>query len=168
MREPAGKKPNASFKVCLVLAAFVLSLGNSALFYFVIWDMMTPTKPLTVVLFVISGSAHLVYFFLPWFVRDMFGPIFTLSTVNTAHYGSRGPDDYGDESSFFVKLTVQFGMALCLLTLALWLAQSGLLGGKKGPSSLITEANCRQIGGELRNIAGTSICMIGGEAEASN
>ena len=123
MREPARKKPNASLRVCMVLAAFVLSLGNSALFYFVIWDMMTPTKPLTVVLFTISGSAHLAYFFLPWFIKDMIGPVFTLSTVNTASYGSRGPDNYADESSFFVKLAVQFGMALCLLTLALWLAR---------------------------------------------
>ncbi len=168
MKEAARKKPNASFRVCMALLALALSLGNSALFYFVIWDLMTPTKPLTVVLFVISGSAHLAYFFLPWFFKDMVGPIFTLSTVNTSSYGSRGPDNYADESSFFVKLTVQFGMALCLLTLALSLVQSGLLSGKEGQSSLIMEANCRQIGGELRRIAGTSVCVIGGEASASN
>lgn len=160
MQDQAVSNLNLFGRVSAVLLMLALALANSALFYFVIWDMMQPGQPYTVILFFISGCAHLIYFFLPWFAAQMLGPIFRSPSTNSSQYGSRGPADVAPASSFFVTVCTLFGLALCVSVIGFWALQSGILSKKNAELALITKANCLEIGGATQAIDGKLICLI--------
>jgi len=156
MREEAHKDVNGAHRVLSVLLVLALMMANSALFYFVIWDMFRPSNRFAVILFFVSGGAHLTYFFLPWFIKSQLAPVFS-DTVTGG--GGSGTADAG---GFFVKLCVQMGLALCVTTLLLWALQQEFpwSAPEEDFKPLITEANCLKIGGTPTYVDGRLACVL--------
>ena len=158
MTEQADSKPNLFNRMVGILLIFGLSLANSVLVYFVIWDMLSPSKPYSVILFFVSGGAHLIYFFLPWFIREMLGPIFRTGSSEVTRFD--GSSSTGGSGDFFVTFCTQFGAALCISALGLWLLQSDLLRDEKPRLALITKANCVEIGGKPHMVDDQILCVV--------
>ena len=136
-----------------------LTIANSILFYFVIWDMLSPSKPYTVILFFISGSAHLIYFFLPWFVMECLGPIFRAGGEGNARFDRRAQGNDGPAAAF-LNVVTQFGVVLCLSAIGLWFLQSEFEPKEVPRLALITKANCLEIGGEPSLVDGKLVCIV--------
>ncbi len=145
MSAQQNESPKIFNRLLVVGLLLALSAGNSALFYFVIWDMLSPSEPYSVILFFLSGSAHLGYFFLPWFIKEMLAPAFRLPASNSGRFDSRNSHQTGDASNGFVTACAMFGMLLCITTIGLWSFQSDLWRQKEPTMALITEANCLAI-----------------------
>ena len=69
MLEQTIDKPNNVNRLLLVSLVLALALANSSLLYFVLWDMLSPSNTFWVILFTISGAAHVIYLFLPWLLH---------------------------------------------------------------------------------------------------
>ena len=158
--EQQNESPKIFNRLLVVGLLLALSAGNSALFYFVIWDMLSPLEPYSVILFFLSGSAHLVYFFLPWFIKAMLAPAFRRLTSEASRLDSRGGYQAGEASNGFVTVCAMVGMLLCITTIGLWSFQPDLWRQKEPTMALITEANCLAIGGAPKVIDGKLICII--------
>ncbi len=156
MKERAGDNPKIFLRMAALLFILGLSLANSALFYFVIWDMLSPSKPYSVILFFVSGGAHLIYFFLPWFFAEMLGPVMRPSSDDARRYDASSQGEGG----FFLTACTQFGVVLCVSAIGLWFLQSDLLSGEQPRLALITEANCTEIGGTPKQVDDKIICVI--------
>ena len=153
MMEQQYNKSKVFSRILTVILLLALTAGNSALFYFVIWDMLSPSRPFAVMLFIISGSAHLIYFFLPWFISSFLGPVFRRSDKAQAG-GST------ESTCLFGKLCAQVGIVLCASVIGLWLVQQGLTPEERPISVLITSANCLEIGGIPEVTEGKLVCII--------
>ncbi len=153
MMEQQYNRPEIFGRILALILLLTLIIGNSALFYFVIWDMLSASKPFTVILFIISGSAHLIYFFLPWFISSFLGPVFRRS--NKAQTGGST-----ESTRLFGKLCAQVGIVLCASVIGLWLVQQGLTPEERPMSVLITSANCQEIGGIPEMTEGKLVCII--------
>ena len=153
MMEQQYNKSKVFSRILTVILLLALTAGNSALFYFVIWDMLSPSRPFAVMLFIISGSAHLIYFFLPWFISSFLGPVFRRSDKAQAG-GST------ESTRLFGKLCAQVGIVLCASVIGLWLVQQGLTPEERPMSVLITSANCQEIGGIPEMTEDKLVCII--------
>lgn len=161
MSSREDERPLGAFnRVAGLLFVLGLCLANSILFYFVIWDMFSPSKPYTTILFVISGGANLVYVFLPWFARSMLAPIFQVHSDDVRRFDGAAASLSPRHDSPFASLCTIFGAALCVTTLGLWLVQAGFGAKKPENLALITKANCLEIGGEPQNVDGKLICIV--------
>ncbi len=158
MMERADSSPNLFNRMAGILLILALSLANSGLFYFVIWDMLSPSKPYSVILFFVSGGAHLIYFFLPWFCYEMVGSIFGGGSSEATRFD--GSSSTGGSGGFFVTICTQFGVVLCVSAIGLWLLQADFLREEKPSVALITKVNCLQIGGEPRMVDGQLLCVV--------
>ena len=158
MTEPADSNPNLFNRMVGILLVLALSLANSALFYFVIWDMLSPSKPYSVILFFVSGGAHLIYFFLPWFFHEMLGPIFRSGSSEVTRFDA-GNSAAGSDG-FFVTVCTQFGVVLCVSAIGLWLLQADFLREEKPSIALITKANCLEIGGRPQMVGDQLLCIV--------
>lgn len=158
MKEQAGGSPNLFNRMAGILLILALSLANSALFYFVIWDMLSPSKPYSVILFFVSGGAHLIYFFLPWFCYEMLGSVFRGGSSEATRFDVNS--SAGGSDGFFVTVCTQFGVVLCVSAIGLWLLQSDLLREEKPSVALITKANCLEIGGQPQMVGDQLLCVI--------
>lgn len=159
MKNKQSDKSSITNKLSILLLMLALTIANSILFYFVIWDMLSPSKPYTVILFFISGSAHLIYFFLPWLAIACLGPIFRGGGDGNARFDRRGQDD-GGPAGAFVTVVTQFGMVLCVSAIGLWFLQSAFEPDDVPRLALITEANCLEIGGAPDLVDGLLICIV--------
>jgi putative hemolysin len=147
-------------RIGTVLLVVALSLANSLLFYFVIWDMLTPSQPFTVILFFVSGGAHLIYFFLPWFTRAMLAPIFRLRGDDVGRFdGAAGGRTAQDENGF-VRLCTGFGAGLCVTSFVLLSLQFNFSAPESASMALITKENCLQIGGKPEYVHDKLICVV--------
>ena len=162
MSEQQNNRPKDFNRVLAVGFVLALSAGNSALFYFVIWDMLSPSEPFSVILFFVSGSAHLAYFFLPWFAKEMLAPLFRpiASDSGRNQSGNNHPAGEASMNNGFVNVCAMFGMLLCTTAIGLWSLQSDLWRQAEPNMAMITEANCLQIEGEPKLIDGKLICVI--------
>ena len=152
-----SKATSAAVRVSLVL---LLCCTNTALLYFVIWDMFSKSNPYGILMFAISGSAHLLYLFLPWFVAEQLGPFWRSAGSRVTRFDNQaiGGDEKG--VSNFTYISVQFGVGLCLATITLWSLQSELGGKIDHNLALITRANCLEIGGKPEAVGDKLICII--------
>ena len=153
MFEQHYDRPKVFGRILALILLLTLIIGNSALFYFVIWDMLSPSKPFAVLLFIISGSAHVIYFFLPWFIASFLGPVVRRS--NKAQTGGSTESTY-----LFGKLCMQLGIVLSASAIGLWFVQVNLTPEERPRSVLITSANCQEIGGNLEVIEGKPVCTL--------
>lgn len=161
MSEPDAKTPNVYSRCASLALITALSLANSALFYFVIWDMFSPSEPYTVILFFVSGSAHLVYFFLPWFAASVLAPVFRVDGTGASHYSGGARSQAPQTDNFFVTICTQFGVALCITALVLWALQIDWHSDPgDGHLALITKENCLQIGGAPQYVDGRLTCVL--------
>ena len=126
MLEQTIDKPDNLNRLLLVSLVLALSLANSSLLYFVLWDMLSPSKPFWVVLFTISGAAHVIYLFLPWLLGSLLGPLLRRSNAASSQFSGARTAETGDSGYFFTKLCAQVGILLCGAAIGLWLLQVGL------------------------------------------
>ncbi len=143
--------------VTLVLA---LAVANSALIYFVIWDMLSPSEPYSVILFFISGSAHLIYLFFPWFIKNQLGPLFRTYPEDRRRCDRR---ENGSKSEFvgsFINFFICVGVALCFSSLAFFAIDLEVFDEEERLQALISEENCRLIKGKTVVINGRLICQV--------
>jgi len=151
---------SAFSRISALLLVLGLAMSNSALFYFVIWDMLSPSQPYTAILFFVSGGAHLVYFFLPWFARSMLGPLFNQNMDDVRRFDGRAASLSPEHDNTFVTLCTIFGIGLCVATLGLLSLQLDF-GEKQAENlALITKENCVQIGGQPEYDNGKLICFM--------
>ena len=114
----------------------------------------------TVILFFVSGCAHLIYFFLPWFIKEQLGPLFRTAALNTGHRSGEAIGSRNDGVANFSQIAVQVGVVLCLAAFAVWSLQSEIAGNDDHNLALITKANCVAIGGAAQDVAGKLVCIV--------
>ena len=94
-------------RMVAILVLIGIAAANSALFYFIIWPEFSPHDPFSAILFFISGGAHLIYFFIPWFVVDVIGASFGTGGEDPSKYETNLG---GDTSGFFMRLCTLVGV----------------------------------------------------------
>ena len=147
-------------RICLVLFVLAVAAANSMLLFFILWDMVASGEPVVVMLFFLSGSAHLMYAFFPWFIRDMVKLAVKTSYFKDVREGKQLSLNFSSgEASNFISYSTIFGACLCLAVLVLWWGDS-TFSTKDSGEVLVTESNCLQIGGEPTYVNGRLVCIV--------
>ena len=157
MSAQQNNRPNVFYRVLAVFLALAVSVANSVLFYFVIWDMFSPSQPFSVVLFIGSGGAHLAYFFLPWFIKEMLVPLRQEPAVGGSRSASRNGGGKRNSIEGLATVCTMFAVLLGVTATGLWLVQSQQ---EESNTAIITKANCEQVGGEFQLVEGKLVCVI--------
>jgi len=158
MTAQAIERPSWGGRVAALLLVLGLLLANSLLFYFVIWDLLSPSQPYTVILFFLSGAGQLGYFFLPWFAREILAPLFRASSEAGRRFRDGGHAARAD--GFVITVFTHIGAALCLSAIGLWFLQTELMPAEEPAPAYISEANCTQIGGKPVWTDGKLVCAL--------
>jgi hypothetical protein len=160
MTTQARGTPGRSKQVAVLLLVFGLAVANSLLFYFVIWDQLSNWEPISVLLFFVSGGAHLIYFFLPWFARELFAPVLDTSTRASRRLRDPNNSTPARATTSTVAVATWFGAALCATAIGLLLVQIDLFPAEEKPVPYISEANCIHVGGTLSKVDGKVTCVL--------
>ena len=167
MTTRAEGTPKRSRQVGVLLLVFGLAVANSLLFYFVIWDsLLSDWEPISVLLFFVSGSAHLIYFFLPWFVRELLAPAVDTTTGTNRRFRDPNSGSPARATTSTVAVATWFGAALCATAIGLLLVQVDLFPAEEKPVPYISEANCIHVGGKISKLDGKVTCILGPDAAA--
>lgn len=143
-----------------IVAIFVLigiAAANSALFYFVIWPEFSPNDPFSAILFFISGGAHLIYFFIPWFVVDVIGATFGTGGEDPTKYETQLG---GDTAGYFMRICIVVGGLSSVIVVLLSLLEDQLRSDPPPTPVTITRANCLYAGGVATMIGGRLTCSF--------
>ena len=157
MSERQSIQPNIFYRILAVSLALALSVTNSFLFIFVIWDMLSPSQPFSVILFVGSGGAHLAYFFLPWFVKEMLAPLLRRPVADSARLADQNSRRERKSIEGLATVCTMFAVLLGVTTTGLWLVQ---LLQEDANFAMITKANCEQVGGSFHSAEKKLVCVI--------
>ncbi len=133
-QQRAGGRASGFVVIAVLLAT---AIGNSFMFFQVIWPEFSPSDPFSAMLFFVSAAAHLIYLFIPWFLIDMFA----------RSAGSGG---------FFLRLCTLVGALSCVLVLSLSVLKD-VVAEPPTPVS-ITRANCAAAGGVASSADGRVTC----------
>ena len=146
------------FRLAIVLFVLVITIANSALFYFIIWDIFDPKDPYINILFFLSASAQLTYVFFPWFAKDLLRPVVKEQSSEGDHL-QRG----ASKITLFAKSFVQVGVVMSLSSILFWaIIHEDAPSYEMAPLNvLITEDNCKKIGGKMKRVAGKLRCDTG-------
>lgn len=159
---PRQTSVSAAGRLTVLLLLIALAVANSLFLYFVVWDLLSQGSLISKLMFSISASAHLLYFFLPWFARDLLAPIVSQSPPPSGRYAYRHDDAPATEVGFLPKLMIVIGASLCVIGFGFGLVEVDPFGWKAKPlEPLISEANCARIGGKIVEIDGKTTCDLG-------
>ncbi len=140
-------------RIVAILVLIGIAATNSALFYFVIWPEFSPHVPFSEILFFISGGAHLIYFFIPWFVVDVIGATFGTGGEDPSKYETQLG---GDTAGYFMRMCIVVGGFSCATVVVLSLLEDQLRPAP--PPVTITRANCLSAGGVPTMVGGRLTC----------
>jgi len=157
-----GRNVSATGRIALLLLLVLLAVANSAFLYFFFWDQLIEGRLIGVMIFSVSASAHLLYLFLPWFARDLLTPLAYRTSGSSTRYIDPNQYDAGTGVSFLPSMMMTIGGALCVVAALFWVVDEDPFGWTKEKpiEPIISEANCRRVGGEIVVIDGRTICRI--------
>ena len=144
-------------RIVAILVLIGIAVANSLLFYFVIWPEFSPHDPFSAILFFISGGAHLIYFFIPWFVVDVIGATFGTGGEDPTKYDTQlGSDSAG----YFMRICIVVGGLSCATVVMLSLLEDQLRPDPMPTPVTITRANCLYAGGVATMVDGRVTCSF--------
>ena len=129
-----GRGGDSRNGIALIVVLIPLAIGNSFLFFHIVWPEFSPSDPLGATLYFITGGAHLIYFVIPWFLVDVDG-------------ASR---------SFFLPLSAVVGGLSCAIVISLFLLKYHIHADPIPVA--ITRANCLHAGGMPKLDDGRLLC----------